>query len=75
MLLITLVCVFACVFVCLFVCLFSSQDHNGHSFFTEQFKVAAVCEYCNDPIPLLEKGDVCLGIYNVYQNTHVQCIT
>jgi hypothetical protein len=35
-------------------------DHNGHSFFTEQFKVAAVCEYCNDPIPLLEKGEVCL---------------
>ena len=37
------------------------QDHNGHRFFTEQFKVATVCEYCNDPIPLLERGEVCIG--------------
>jgi hypothetical protein len=35
-------------------------DHNGHRFFTETFKVATVCEYCNDPIPLLEKGEVCI---------------
>jgi myosin-9 len=35
-------------------------DHNGHKFFTEQFKVATVCEFCNAPIPLLEKGEVCI---------------
>ena len=49
------------------------QDHNGHRFFTEQFKVATVCEYCNDPIPLLEKGEVCQGMeYNAC--TYCMCI-
>ena len=58
---------FMSLFNCLF--LFVCQNHNGHSFFTEQFKVAAVCEYCNDPIPLLEKGEFCQGI-EIYIDMH-----
>ena len=23
--------------------------------------MATVCEYCNDPIPLLERGEICIG--------------
>ena len=50
--------------------LFVFQEHNGHKFFTELFKVATVCEYCNDPIPILEKGEVCVGTclykYTIY---------
>ena len=37
------------------------QQHKGHRFVAQQFKVRTVCEYCSDPIPLLEKGEVCEG--------------